>query len=996
MQQITRLTRCALFVFLCAAVAFGQRGKIAGRVTDAETKENLFGVNVLLQGTAQGASTDLDGYFVVQNVPPGTYTILASMIGYNQIQLKNVAVSIDHTTDIAFSLRPSTVQMNTVVVEARQPAVVKDRTSSATLIEGRDVQNAPIEGLREVMDLNAGMQRRPDGTFSLRGSGGYDMIVTVNGVEQMTSNTGIPGFSMIGDKGNNSWKYDFNPLGVQQMEILSGGFNAEYGNAQAGVVKVVTKEGGPVLSGQVRYEIRPPGQYHWGKYIYDEDPATTIEWQKWGTIDGWRNNPGMDSVTIYNTYLKDAASGVVKDSLNGHAVTVDEWRRMMLDQWILNHTASDDNQLGAYDYRKGLYQRFLFSIGGPLGKNSDILKFFLTGEYRSAPTRIPTAEKIQTYQNYSGTVIYHPAQTSKFRFTGIYQSYRGGVSSGAEDIRWAGPDGSNKYYLVTSSPREEYTTTQSLNWTYTIDPRSFFDLLATHQYEKYVLLEQPVPQRAATWRDNVFRGQWYQFAGAWDEGYRAIYSFTTFSQQDLRTHQYNFTIDYSNQLTQHHDVKAGIRGTYWDMLNSGVYSSFASNAYITRTGYAEYYRAYPFYLAAYAQDKMEFEGMVANIGIRFDGYDFNMPMPENRFNPFYIAEGSAAIGDPSTAMPSSHYTISPRFGLSFPIGEQTAFRLQYGHFSSMPVFKQAYTSTNELGWAAYGNPDLGPKKTINYEFGIQHSFAGTHRLDLVAYYNDRTSQIDNIRIHAASGDIRHYKNYYSSYANNQFGASKGLEATFEKIGVSRWIYRFTYSLSRTTFGRYGPTELYSDDPNDIRNTQNVAAPVDYLSYDDRTHSLRMLVTYNVEKDGGIDLLGIKPFAAMSASLIYTAQSGAPFTYVPMYDPLFAAYSRGEVTNNRRYPLEAKIDLNLNKNITLFGFDAIIAVRIMNLFDNKWLTPPESSALLQDWVENGITADNPVTIMNAVPDYSKDTYKFNFYRVYRNVPRQIYFTLGFSF
>ncbi len=976
-----------LALLLCTSAALAQRGKISGKITDAETKEPLTGVNILLKGTAQGAVSDVNGNYVILGIQPGHYTLIARMIGYQAEQVTDIAVNIDRTTAINVALHASSVQMNAVIVQAQQPVIVKDRTSTSTTFEGRDVQTAPVEGLRDVMDLTASLQRNPNGTYSVRGSGAYEINFMINGVEQMNSNTGIPGFSAIGDKANNSWKYDFNPLSVQQMELVTGGFSAEYGNAQAGVVKVVTKEGGAKLTGQFRYEYRPPGQYHWGDYIYN---TNSVEWQKWGTLDGWKAN--LDSNTIKRTYLQaDTAT-----------MSVDAWRKLMWQQWLLNHTPSDNNLLGVYDYRQYAYQRVLFSFGGPLGKDSDLLRFFIAGEYRSNPTRIPTVEKIQTYQNYNITATYQPVATQKIRFTGLYQSYRGGLSSGSDDIRWAGYDASYKYYLVTDSPRDEYTTTQSIDWTYTINQESFLDVLATHQFEKYLLLEMPVPQRAASWRDNVYNGVWYQSAGPWDEGYRTIFSFTTFNQQDLRDHQFNLNVDYANQFTASHYVKMGLRATYWDMINSAVYSSFAANAFITRSGYAEYYKAYPYYLAAYAQDKMEFEGMVANVGVRVDGYNFNTAAPIDRFAPFYFAEGfnpderQTFFGNPITTMPKTFFTVSPRLGLSFPIGEATAFRLQYGHFTSMPIFKQAYTRTNELGWATYGNPDLGPKTTINYELGVQHSFAGTHRLDVVAYYNDRVSQVDVLHIKALSGDTRKNE-FYTTYDNNQFGASRGIEVTLEKIARGAFTYRFSYSLSRTTYGNYGPQYIYSADPNDPRNYQNPYAPTDYLSYDDRTHTFRSLVTYSTEKNGGMSFFGIKPFSDMTISMIYTAQSGSPYTYVPDYDPLIQAYKDGRVINNRRFPLEAKTDLNIDKSLMVFGFEMQLGIRIMNLFDNRWLTPLDGGTdALRIWANYGITEDNPIFETPGTPFSSANVYKFNFFRAYRNIPRQVFITVGTNF
>jgi len=124
--------------------------------------------------------------------------------------------------------------------------------------------------LRSTLGASNGIQKDEKGDYSVRGSGNYEVQFQINGVAQITSSTSIPGYGGA-DKANNSWKYDVNPLGVQQVQLITGGFSAEYGNAQAGVVKVALKEGTPILSGEFRVEYSPPGQYHFGFRIPHSD-----------------------------------------------------------------------------------------------------------------------------------------------------------------------------------------------------------------------------------------------------------------------------------------------------------------------------------------------------------------------------------------------------------------------------------------------------------------------------------------------------------------------------------------------------------------------------------------------------------------------------------------------------------------------------------------------------------------------------------------------------
>jgi outer membrane receptor protein involved in Fe transport len=140
--------------------------------------------------------------------------------------------------------------------------------------------------LRGALDLTASFQKNEKGDYTVRGSGTYEVKFQINGVDQQTTNTSIPGYGGA-DKANNSWKFDVNPLGVQQIQLISGGFSAEYGNAQAGVVKVVLKEGSSKITGEARMEYRPVGLYHFGDYVYSRN---NFEWQKWGNINNWYAN----------------------------------------------------------------------------------------------------------------------------------------------------------------------------------------------------------------------------------------------------------------------------------------------------------------------------------------------------------------------------------------------------------------------------------------------------------------------------------------------------------------------------------------------------------------------------------------------------------------------------------------------------------------------------------------------------------------------------------
>jgi hypothetical protein len=138
-------------------VIAGTTGKISGKVTDAKTKEPLFGVNVIVQGTTYGAATDADGNYFIINIPPGTYNIKASLIGYSSITFSNVNVSVDQTTKMDIVMSEEAVELENVVVSATRPIVQKDLTSTEAKVSGEDIAQLPLEDVQSVVNLQAGV-----------------------------------------------------------------------------------------------------------------------------------------------------------------------------------------------------------------------------------------------------------------------------------------------------------------------------------------------------------------------------------------------------------------------------------------------------------------------------------------------------------------------------------------------------------------------------------------------------------------------------------------------------------------------------------------------------------------------------------------------------------------------------------------------------------------------------------------------------------------------
>ncbi|HPN38496.1 MAG TPA: carboxypeptidase-like regulatory domain-containing protein [Melioribacteraceae bacterium] len=218
--------------FFCfsATILAGTTGKISGKVTDKETGEPLPGINVILQGTTMGAATDIDGNFIINNIPPGSYTVLFSGVGYQKRSYVNVKVAVDFTTRLDVILSTEDVALETIVVQAEAPLIRKDLTSSHTSIDASQIEALPVEGITQLLTLQAGIVQGAGGELHIRGGRSTEISYAVNGVS-------------ISNPFDNSRSVSIATNAIQELSVVSGTFNAEYGNALSGIVNTVTKEG---------------------------------------------------------------------------------------------------------------------------------------------------------------------------------------------------------------------------------------------------------------------------------------------------------------------------------------------------------------------------------------------------------------------------------------------------------------------------------------------------------------------------------------------------------------------------------------------------------------------------------------------------------------------------------------------------------------------------------------------------------------------------------
>ena len=232
MRFIIQSLSVFLLTVLFIGSTFAQSGKISGKVIDGNTGEALPFVNVLVEGTTQGAASDIEGYFAIIGLRPGIYNVKASAIGYNSQTVQGVRVSIDLTSEVNFELMETSVQLKEeVVIVATRPLVTKDLTSSTAIVGADEISVLPVTEFQEVLQLKAGIVGG-----NVRGGRKGEVVYAIDGVP-------------VTDVYDGSTVVDVSTSSIQELQFVSGAFNAEYGKALSGYVNIATKDGDNKFSG---------------------------------------------------------------------------------------------------------------------------------------------------------------------------------------------------------------------------------------------------------------------------------------------------------------------------------------------------------------------------------------------------------------------------------------------------------------------------------------------------------------------------------------------------------------------------------------------------------------------------------------------------------------------------------------------------------------------------------------------------------------------------
>jgi outer membrane receptor protein involved in Fe transport len=880
MNHIKLCMVAALVLVFCAPLAAQKSGKITGTVTDGDSGEPLPGANVIVPGTTMGAATDIDGNYVILRVPPGTYELRSDFIGYGPVLTQNVQVLTDLTTTIDFKMRSEAVELGQeVVVLAERPIVRKDLTSSEARVQADEIRRLPVQELGDVLNLQAGISRDSGGGIHIRGGRRTDVAYMVNGIR-------------ITDDFTRSQSIQVENESIQELQVISGTFNAEYGEALSGVINIVTKTGS--------------NEFHGNFEAWSGDYLTSRD-------DVFFKVDDVSPTATYN-FAGSLGGPIIRDKVTFFATA----RRLNNDGWIYGPNAFRPDG------------RFLVNIA-----NGDTTFIPNPGDSSAVPLNFTKRWSGQS------TLEWRISAPLKFKVDALGSMEERGTYSHDWRLNPLGDRGD-----------DEKGGTVIANVTHALSGRTFYELTGSYKYNelKSVLFDDPFDPRYIHPDSTNHPGNQFIRAG------------TDLERFARNTKSWIGKFDLTSQISKRHQIKTGLE-LKWDQVfmeditlipatdaQGQQIQPFQPQIRPSTEPSHDLIERKPFTFAAYLQDKIEYESLVINVGLRFDMFnpkgrvpvdlsDPNINSPFKLRNLFRDTNSDGVIGLEEQTVDnqltlaereaywyrntSTKTQLSPRLGVAYPITERGVIHFSYGIFRQTPDYEQLYRG-DELkvtqaaglqggkGGSGFGNPDLKPQRTTMYEIGLQQQLSDNIGADLTLYYRDIRDWISTgPAIDAAIAGVS-----YARRINRDFANVFGITMAFSKRFADHYSFDIDYTFQIAEGTNSNPdAEFFAQRDNDEPTKQ--LTPLDW----DQAHSAN--ATFFVgSNDWGI-------------SLIERFNSGQPYTpEIIQFGRTGEDITFGLQENSRRKPTLFTLDLTAFKDFNFSGYRVKLFAKMFNVLDAK--------------------------------------------------------------
>jgi outer membrane receptor protein involved in Fe transport len=935
------------FLLLSSMSIFASSGKIAGLVTDKETGEGLPFANIFIDGTTMGSAADLDGNFTILNVPPGVYTVTASIVGYQKQSVTDVRVKTDFTTRLEFELSSGSIEMEAVIIQGeRNPLITSDKTNPTVSINAETIDELPVTEISQLIRLQAGVVQGNDGQLHFRGGYANEVSYTLNGVS-------------LNDPYGNSSSIGLATNAVQEVSVSIGTFSAEYGNALSGIVNYVTREGGSDYT----FSLRGFG----GDYLSNRDELFF----------------NIDDIDPFNRQRLEATFGGPVPGLNDLSVFV---------SGVYEKFGGSLYGVRLYNMTDSYLEKGSFPTDDPRNGSSSLAYYF--NPYGSDTTQVvglPTgnneivALNKREDINIQGNISYRISPTVKVKYELVYEEAesQGGGNNSTFETKFL-PDARGNTFTDAMY--------HALDFTHTVGNNLFYTLKGSYSKNK---------------------GKFYQFKDPLDPRYLpSLYNrsfpniaFLTGGTDNLRfnreTTAMGFKGDLTAQLFKTHEVKFGVEGRFFELdvesynvqvgkiNNDGEFAElttadmFDPDIEIVRqiptdTSLYTNYNRKPTSFSAYLRDKIELaKSLILNVGLRYEYFDPNALYNPNISDEFRIDKFGALTKGTEDA--EIRHLFSPRISVAYPITDQGIIRFSYGHFyqngSLSSLYRNPFFYAQGGSTPTFGNPNVKPQKSVQYELGLQQGLTDDLRLEISGYYKDVTNYIQNQTVFTTNGKE------FRILTNLAYSNVKGVTISLFKRRSQNSLFQSSldYTFQIAEGNRTEPSNEIFFSESSGKLTETYLVPLDF----DRQHIINATVNLVEPNDWTVGLTGY-------------FQTGTPYTPAIVTGQTNVTYEQ----NSSSRPSNWNVNLKFEKFFEFGPFNYSLFLQVNNLFDTEnEVSIYSSSGRALSAVEETALATQFNNIRDRIsrgdPGLFSESNIDNYYQRPQNVssPREV--RLGFS-
>ncbi len=861
--RLRSLTLAVQLLLLSVSMSWAQ-GTIVGRVVDDKTADPLPFTNVSLVGTNRGAIAREDGSFVIGGVEAGTYDVQASFMGYESGKA-SVTVEDKRTAEVEIRLKPTTVgEVEEVVVTGERPLVDVEHGSTIRQVTAEDIEELVVQPtLDSVVEQQAGVTKDRD-KIHIRGGRSDETLYVVDGVKMRDLLSGE-------SQGGNA----ISARSVAEVNIITGGFDAKYGQALSGIVEAKLKEGSDDYHGYLGYTT---------DQLTDDWNVDLLDFQISGPLPLVSNilKPiGGDKSGPITFFLNVAA-----DVSDGHLPSVNDDGGELISSYR--------DRLFGNSFR---YENFFY----PRGSN----------EWRGL---FKSAWKASPNHKFSVSLTKNLTFGQGFNDVDIAQ-----INRNVNNYPWSWSRRLDHYYTV-SQDRNSF----SFTWNHTV---------------KQNLIHQMKVTRFFTARHQDVRGQlWYEYNTLTDDAvpneqdtpyFRDEGEPTSYRDRYIKT----WALDWDwTQIYKRHDLKWGLHTQYEDVqymsLNA---SSVDENNPLGRE--FDLFHVFPTTGALYLQDRLEFEGLIANVGLRYD-YWFPGKQVENLYErqdrPTITEATAQEYYDNTSSLFGSRFKghLAPRVQVSHPISQNSHLFFNYGHFSQRPAYFYVYAKSSSQSSEEFpniGNPNLDPEISVQYELGIGHQFTADKALKVSVYNKDIYDYPTSTQITLSERQTQ--QAVFFVYRNLDYARSRGVEIEWRQRRVNFTSYGATYTFSNAK-GK-------SSDPNGLRLVQESGGDARETSLEEefmwwnRPHKFTSWFNVFVPRgEQGPGILGLHLPEDFRLNLYLLLQSGRAYTPED-----FQGRTTG-LAYSKNGPIDSTVNLTLTKGFTVGGRRLELTLQGWNILDRR--------------------------------------------------------------